>query len=36
MNGSILLEIGSEANTLGEAVYSGQLIGEALVKIFKQ
>lgn len=36
MNGSILLEIGSEANTLDEAVYSGQLIGEALVKIFKQ
>ena len=35
LNGSILLEIGSEANTLEEAIYSGELIGNALVKIFK-
>ena len=35
INGSILLEIGTEANTLDEAIYSGQLIGEALVKVFK-
>lgn len=35
LNGSILLEIGSEANTIEEAIYSGELIGNALVKIFK-
>ena len=35
LNGSILLEIGSEANTLEEAIYSGELIGNALVKIFR-
>ena len=33
MNGSMLIEIGSEANTLEEAIYSGELIGNALVKI---
>ena len=31
--GSILLEIGSEANTLEEAMYSGELIGKCLVKV---
>ena len=31
--GSVLLEIGSEANTLQEAIYSGELIGKALGKI---
>ncbi len=32
--GSILLEMGSEGNTLEEAVYSGELLGDALVKTF--
>ena len=26
----ILIEMGSEANTLGEAIYSGQLLGKQL------
>ena len=30
---SLLLEFGTDANTLEEAVYSAQLIGEALVKM---
>ena len=32
--GSLLIEIGSHGNTLGEAVYSGQLVGEALAGLF--
>ncbi len=31
--GSLLIEIGSHANTLDEAEYSGQLVGEALAEI---
>ena len=31
-NGSILIEVGSDANTLEEAVYSGALIGIALAR----
>ena len=30
---SLLLEFGTDANTLEEAVYSAQLIGESLVKM---
>ncbi len=30
--GSLLVEIGSHANSIDEAVYSGQLVGQALVK----
>ena len=29
----ILIEMGSEANTLGEAIYSGQLLGKQLGEI---
>lgn len=32
-HGSILVEMGSEANTLEEAMYSGQMLGRALVKV---
>lgn len=32
-HGAILLEMGSEGNTLDEAVYSGELIGNALVSL---
>ncbi|MBO5908362.1 MAG: stage II sporulation protein P, partial [Clostridia bacterium] len=32
-NGSILIEMGSDANTFDEAIYSGELVGEALVKL---
>lgn len=32
--GSLLIEIGSHGNTLEEAVYSGQLVGEALAGLF--
>jgi len=33
--GSILVEMGSVANTLGEAVYSGQLLGQAMAEYLK-
>ncbi len=33
--GSLLLEFGTEANTLDEAVYSAELVGEALVSLLK-
>lgn len=29
-NGSVLIEVGSHANTLDEAIYSGELVGKAL------
>ncbi len=32
--GSILLEMGSDANTLEQALYSGQLVGKSLVTLF--
>ena len=35
INGSILVELGSEANTLEEALYSAELLGNALVKTLK-
>lgn len=35
-NGSILIEMGSDSNTLEEAKYSGQLVGNALVKVFEE
>ena len=34
-HGSILVEMGSEANTLEEAMYSGQMLGRALVKVLE-
>lgn len=33
--GSILLEFGTDANTLEEAVYSGELVGKCLVQTLK-
>lgn len=35
-HGSILIEMGSEANTLDEAMYSGQMVGEALGQVLNQ
>lgn len=32
--GSLLLEFGTDANSLDEAVYSAELVGEALVSLF--
>lgn len=34
-NGSILLEMGSNANTLEESIYTAELIGKSLVKLLK-
>ncbi|MBQ7025620.1 MAG: stage II sporulation protein P, partial [Peptococcaceae bacterium] len=34
--GSILIEMGSEANTLEQAIYSGELVGKALVKVLSE
>lgn len=33
--GSILLEMGGHANTLQEAIYSGELVGKSLVKVLQ-
>lgn len=33
---SLLIEMGSDANTLSEAVYSGKMLGRALVKILEE
>ena len=33
IGGSMLLEIGTDANTLSEALYSGQLVGKQLGKL---
>ena len=35
-NGSILIEMGSDSNTLEEAKYSGQLVGDALVSVLER
>lgn len=35
-HGSILIEMGSEANTLDEAMYSGQMVGQALGQVLSQ
>jgi stage II sporulation protein P len=35
LNGSVLIEIGTDANTLEEATYSAELLGQALVKILQ-
>ncbi len=34
--GSMLIEIGTDANTLAEAVYSGELLATALAKVLKE
>ncbi|MBR2715358.1 MAG: stage II sporulation protein P, partial [Ruminococcus sp.] len=34
-NGSLLIEVGTDANTLNEAVYSGELLGNALAKVLQ-
>ena len=33
--GSLLLEFGTEANTLDEAIYSAELVGDAMVSLLK-
>ena len=33
---SLLLEMGTDANTLDEAVYSGRLIGDALAELLEE
>ena len=33
--GSILLEMGSNSNSLEEAVYAGELVGKSLVKVLQ-
>ncbi len=33
--GSMLIEMGTEANTLEEAIYSGEMVGKALSTVFK-
>ena len=35
-NGSILIEIGSDANTFDQALYSGELVGKTLVKLIEK
>lgn len=35
-NNSLLIEVGGHANTLDEAVYSGELIGKSLVNVLKE
>ena len=32
-HGSLLIEVGTDANTLDEAVYSGSLLGDVLVDV---
>lgn len=34
--GSMLIEVGSDVNTLNEAIYSGTLVGEALSKVLSE
>lgn len=34
--GSLLIEVGSHGNSLDQAIYSGELIGKALVEIFNE
>lgn len=33
-NGSVLIEFGTDANTLDEAIYSAQLVSDALIELF--
>lgn len=35
-HGSLLVEFGTEVSTIDEAVYSGQLFGDALVKVLNE
>lgn len=35
-NGSLLIEVGSDANTLEEAVYSAELIGNGLIQVLRE
>lgn len=35
-NGSLLIEIGSDSNTVEEAVYSGQLVGKTLAQVLEE
>lgn len=33
--GSLLIEVGTDSNTLDEAVYSGNLLGKALAQVLQ-
>ena len=33
---SLLIEVGGHANTLDEAIYSGEMIGKSLVRVLKE
>ena len=35
-HGSLLIEVGSDANSINEAKYSGELLGKALVDVLKK
>jgi stage II sporulation protein P len=35
-NGSLLIEMGSDANTLAEAVYAGELVGKGLAQVLRE
>lgn len=35
-HGSMLIEVGTDANTIGEAVYSGELLGNVLSSVFQE
>ena len=35
-NGSLLIEVGSDSNTVEEAVYSGQLVGKTLAQVLDE
>ena len=35
-NNSLLIEMGGHANTLDEAIYSGEMLGKSLVKVIKE
>ena len=34
--GSMLVEVGTEVNTVSEARYAGQLVGQALAQVLKE
>ena len=34
-NGSLLIEVGAEANSIDEAVYTGELLGNVLYEVLK-
>lgn len=35
-HGSVLIEVGTDVNTIDEAVYSGSLLGDSLSEVLKE